>query len=450
MSKQKTESGLGTQPVGRLLFKMALPAVTAQIINVLYNMVDRMFIGHIPQVGAQALTGVGVTMPIIVAVSAFAALVSMGGAPRASIMMGKNEKEKAERILGNCFILIIVVSFLLTAGILLFGEKLLLLFGASENTLGYGLEYLNIYAMGTIFVQLSLGMNAFITTQGYAGTSMCTIVIGAVLNILLDPVLIFALDMGVKGAALATIISQAVSAAWVLRFLTAQKTFLKLRKQYFRIRKEIAAPCIALGLSPFIMQFTESIITVCFNTSLLKYGGDLAVGAMTILVTAMQFMMVPITGITQGAQPIISYNFGAGANERVRRAFKLLLAASMAYSSILWCVCVFFPQIFIGLFTADPRLLEMTAWAIRIYMASALLLGVQLSCQQTFIALGNAKTSIFLAILRKILLLIPLIFILPKILTDQVLGVFLAEPIADFCAVCTTVALFFRTFRKLK
>lgn len=447
---ESNTSNLGTQPVSTLLFKLALPAITAQVINVLYNMVDRMFIGHIPEVGAAALTGVGVTMPVIMAVSAFAALVSMGGAPRAAIMMGRKEKEQAEQIMGNCFVLLVCIAVLLTAAILFFGRDILMLFGASENTIGYAVEYLNVYAMGTIFVQLALGLNAFITTQGHAVTSMITVLIGAVLNLILDPIFIFAFHMGVKGAALATIISQAVSAFWVLRFLTSKKTFLRLGRKFMQVRLNVVMPCIALGVSPFIMQFTESVIIVCFNASLLKYGGDLAVGAMTILSTVMQFAMLPLQGITQGAQPIISYNYGAQNYERVRRTFKLLIVSCLAYSTLLWAVCMFLPQIFIHLFTNDPQLVEVTVWAIGIYMASALLFGAQIGCQQTFIAIGNAKTSIFLAIFRKIILLIPLIFILPQFIENQVMGVFLAEPIADFLAVCTTSALFWRTFKTLK
>lgn len=453
--KQKAEQAdtkeltLGTQPVGRLLFKLALPAITAQIINVLYNMVDRMFIGHIPEVGAKALTGVGVTMPVIMAVSAFAALVSMGGAPRASIMMGRKEKEHAETILGNCFVMLICISLVLTAIILLFGKNILMIFGASENTIGYAMEYLNIYAIGTIFVQLALGLNAFITTQGYANTSMFTVLIGAILNLILDPIFIFALGMGVRGAALATIISQAVSAVWVLKFLTSKKPFLRLQVKYMKVSASVILPCMALGLSPFIMQFTESVIAVCFNTSLLKYGGDLAVGAMTILITVMQFAMLPLQGLTQGAQPIISYNYGAMNYARVRKAFKLLLISCLTYSTVLWAVSMFLPQVFIHMFTNDSQLVRISIWAIRIYMASSLLFGIQIACQQTFIALGNAKTSIFLAVFRKIILLIPLIFVLPLFIEDQVMAVFLAEPIADFCAVCTTATLFYRAFKKL-
>lgn len=441
---------LGSAPVGKLLFQLAFPAITAQIINVLYNMVDRMYIGHIPDIGAQALTGVGVTMPIIMAISAFAALVSMGGAPRAAIMMGRKKHQEAEHILGNCTIMLAIVAVILTIFILLFAEPILLMFGASENTISYALEYLNIYALGTIFVQFALGLNAFITTQGFAKTSMYTVLIGAIINIILDPILIFKFNMGVQGAALATILSQMISCLWVLKFLRSKKSILRIHKHYFKLKKEIAIPCLALGLSPFIMQFTESVIAVCFNSSLLAYGGDVAVGAMTILTSVMQFSMLPLQGLTQGAQPIISYNYGALNEQRVVKTFKLLLISCLSFSTLIWFISVFFPQFFVLIFTKDPELSKFSIWAIRIYMASSCIFGAQIACQQTFIALGNAKTSVFLAILRKILLLIPLIFILPMIFSDKVMAVFLAEPVADFIAVVTTCTLFTISFKKIK
>lgn len=443
------DSKLGSEHIGKLLFQLSLPAITAQIINVMYNMVDRMYIGHIENIGAQALTGVGVTMPIIMAISAFAALVSMGGAPRAAIMMGRQKKGEAENILGNCTIMLIIISIILTVIISLFAEPILMIFGASENTIIYAMEYISIYAIGTIFVQLALGLNAFITTQGYAKTSMYTVLIGAIINIILDPIFIFGLGMGVKGAALATILSQAVSSIWVLKFLTSQKSFLQIKKQYFKLRVNIILPCLALGVSPFIMQFTESVIAVCFNSSLLQYGGDVAVGAMTILTSVMQFSMLPLQGLTQGAQPIISYNYGAMNAQRVAKTFKLLLISCLIFSTIIWSISMFLPQVFVTIFTKDAELSKFTIWALRIYMASSCIFGAQIACQQTFIALGNAKTSVFLAILRKIILLIPLIFILPNFFDNKVMAVFLAEPVADFLAVCTTVTLFIISFRKV-
>lgn len=448
--EETKEVDLGSGSIGSLLFRLALPAITAQIINVLYNMVDRMYIGHIKGVGADALTGVGVTMPVIMAISAFAALVSMGGAPRASIMMGKGDKATAEKILGNCTTMLIGVAVVLTVAFLVFGRQILMLFGASDNTVTYAVDYMSIYAAGTVFVQLSLGLNAFINAQGYAKTGMFTVMIGAVCNIILDPVFIFGFGMGVKGAALATIISQAISCFWVLKFLNSKKSFLRMKKKNLRLERSILLPCLALGVSPFIMQFTESVISVCFNTSLLKYGGDVAVGAMTILTSVMQFSMLPLQGLTQGAQPIESYNFGAGNLERVSRVFRLLLISCLLYSTALWAISEFAPSVFVGIFTNDEQLMQFARWALRIYMGTSLMFGAQIACQQTFIALGNAKCSLFLALLRKVILLIPLIFILPLFFENKVFAVFLAEPIADGLAVLTTVTLFAITFRKLK
>lgn len=442
------ENELGTKPIGRLLFSLALPAITAQIVNVLYNMVDRMYIGHIPKVGAQALTGVGVSLPVIMLIAAFAALVSMGGAPRASIMMGKGRQDVAEQILGNCTAALVAVASVLTVVTLLFGRPLLLMFGASENTIGYAWDYMSIYAVGTVFVQLALGLNSFITAQGFSKISMLTVLIGAVCNIILDPILIFGFNMGVQGAALATIISQGISAAWVVKFLCGKKTYLRISRQNLRIRPKVFLPCMALGLSPFIMQSTESVLAVCFNSSLLKYGGDLAVGAMTILSSVMQFSMLPLQGLTQGAQPIISYNYGAEKKDRVRRCFFLLLRACLSYSMVLWLVVMLFPQIFAGMFTGDEQLIAITSHALRIYMAVSGIFGIQIACQQTFISMGNAKTSVFLALLRKVILLIPLIFILPNFFANKVDAVFLAEPVADFLAVSVTGTLFFISFRK--
>ncbi len=444
------EADLGKESIGRLLFQLATPAILAQIVNVLYNMVDRMYIGHIPDIGRDALTGVGVTMPFIMAISAFAALVSMGGAPRASIMMGRGDKEQAEKVLGNCTTGLVVIALLLTSVVLVFGEQILGVFGASENTIGYAWGYMRIYALGTIFVQLALGLNAFINAQGYARIGMLTVVIGAVCNIILDPVFIFVFDMGVQGAALATILSQGVSCIWILRFLTGRHSQLKIRRANLRIRLDILLPCVALGLSPFIMQFTESVLSVCFNTSLRSYGGDIAVGAMTILTSVMQFSMLPLQGLTQGAQPIVSFNYGAGNIDRVKKAFRLLLCAAIVYAGLIWATSMLFPQLFAAIFTDDAELMAFTQWAMRIYMAASIIFGVQVACQQTFIALGNAKTSVFLALLRKVILLIPLIFILPMFFENKVMAVFLAEPVADFIAVSVTATLFFRQYRTLQ
>lgn len=447
---ENSKTRLGTERIGKLLFELSVPAITAQIINVLYNIVDRAYIGHIPEVGTQALTGVGVTMPVVMAISAFAALAAMGSAPRAGIMMGKKDYDAAEKIMGGSLFTLIVLAAALTASILLFGENILMMFGASAQTITYALDYINVYALGTIFVQLTLGLNAFISIQGFAKTSMLTVMIGAALNIALDPVFIFVLGMGVKGAAFATILSQGVSCIWVLSFLSSKKSILHIKRKNLRFNRKIMFPCIALGMSPFIMQFTESILFVCFNSSLQKYGGDLAVGAMTILSSAMQFSMLPLQGLTQGAQPVISYNYGAGKRERVRKAFRILLMCCCVYSVSFWCICMFAPQPLVMIFADSQELIEFTTWVIRIYMAVSCILGIQVACQQTFVAIGNAKTSMFLALLRKVFLLIPLIYLLPHLLQDQVMAVFLAEPVADTIAVTATAVLFFFQYRKLK
>ncbi len=441
---------LGREPVKKLLFKLAVPTVIAQLVNVLYNIVDRIYIGHMPGDGALALTGVGVCMPLILVVSAFAALVSSGGAPRASIRMGENDYPAAEKILGNCFSVLLIISACLTAVLLLFNRELLLLFGASENTIGYASSYMTIYALGTVFVQMTLGLNMFITAQGFAKIGMLTVLIGAVCNIILDPVFIFIFQMGVRGAALATILSQAVSCIWCIVFLTRDKTFIRIKRSCMKIEKAVILPCLALGTATFIMQFSESIISVCFNSSLLKYGGDTAVGAMTICASIMQFAMLPLQGIGQGAQPISSYNYGARNAERVKETFKLLLTTCMIYSVLLYLGIMLFPKVFASIFSNDPALIDYTAGAMRVYCAVLFVFGIQLSCQLTFTSIGNAVCSIIVAVVRKFVLLIPLIYILPSLpfLTDKAIAVFMAEPVADVIAVTFTVILFTSEFRK--
>ncbi len=439
---------LGTEPVGKLLLKLAVPTVAAQIVNMLYNIVDRIYIGHMPGNGDLALTGVGVCLPIIMIVSAFAALASAGGAPRASIYMGQGDKESAEKTLGSCLALQMVVSAVLTAVLLIFGKTLLMSFGASPETIVYAAAYLNIYAIGTVFVQITLGMNAFITAQGFTKTSMLTVLLGAILNIVLDPIFIFAFRMGVRGAALATVISQGMSCIWVLVFLSGSKTSLKLKKENMVLRKKFILPCIALGLAPFIMQSSESIISVCFNSSLQRYGGDIAVGAMTILTSVTQFAALPVQGVAQGAQPISSYNYGAGNKERVKKTFFILLSVSLSYTVILWCLVMAFPQMFVLIFNDNPALVSFAAAALRIYYFGMGIFGIQMACQMTFISLGNAKASIIVAVVRKFVLLLPLIYIMPALMNDKTRAVYTAEPIADILAVSFTAVLFIFEFRK--
>ena len=446
MTQDKTF--LGTEPIGKLLLKLAVPTVVAQLANMLYNIVDRIYIGHMPGDGSLALTGVGVCLPLIMIISAFAALVASGGAPRASIAMGKGDHDLAEKLLGGCFTLQIVISAILTAVMLIWSRDLLLMFGASENTIGYAADYMRIYAIGTLFVQLTLGMNAFITAQGFATTGMLTVLIGAVANIALDPLFIYGLGMGVRGAALATVISQGLSCVWVICFLRGKKTLLRLKRENLLVSPKLILPCVALGLAAFIMQSSESIISVCFNSSLLRYGGDVAVGAMTILSSVMQFAMLPLQGIAQGAQPISSYNYGARNADRVRQTFRLLLRVCLAYSVVLWAGIMLFPRGFAGIFTPDAELLDFTARALRIYCAMLFLFGIQIACQMTFVSIGNAPCSILVAVLRKFVLLLPLIFLLPSLLPDKVTAVYLAEPVADAIAVTCTALLFSRQFKK--
>lgn len=448
MQTEDKNSFLGTEPLGKLLARLAVPTVLAQIVNMLYNIVDRIYIGHIPDVGNDALTGVGVCLPIILFVSAFAALISVGGAPRASICMGRQDNAAAERIMGTCLTAQVVASAILTAVMLIFGRGMLMAFGASVNTIDYALDYIRIYAIGTVFVQITMGMNAYITAQGFAKVGMYTVLIGAILNIVLDPVFIFALHLGVKGAAIATVISQAVSCVWVLIFLSGDRTTLRIRRGNLRLDFKVLLPCIALGISPFIMQSSESVISVCFNSSLQRYGGDMAVGAMTILSSVMQFANLPLSGLAQGAQPITGYNFGAGNRERVKGTFFLLLKVSLAYSVTLWALVMLFPSVFAGVFTPDNALRAFTAPALRVFCASMWIFGLQMSCQMTFVAIGNAVSSIMAAVMRKFILLLPLIYIMPRLVSNKTMGVYMAEPVADFLAVIFTVSLFAVQFKK--
>ena len=444
------ENKLGTQPVGKLLIQMSLPAITAQVINALYNIVDRIYIGHLPEVGSLALASLGVAFPLIMIISAFAALVGIGGAPRAAIALGAGRKDEAEKILGNSFSALGIMSVVLTVVFLLSSETLLTWFGATENSLPMAKEYFTIYVLGTISVQMALGLNTFISSQGFSTTSMLTVLIGAVSNIILDPILIYGFDMGVRGAAVATVISQTISAVWVLIFLTGKKTILKIKPQNMKLNKSILLPTLALGISPFIMQSTESLVQLTFNAQIKRYGGtevDMLISAMSILLSCMQFFTLPIVGLTQGAQPIVSYNYGAKKIDRVKKAFRLLLTSAMIYTTTVWALTLLFPQVFIQLFSSDPALMEFAPKFLRIFMAGMLLLGAQFSCQQTFVSLGQAKVSMILALLRKIILLIPLALILPVIFGFN--GILFAEPVADILASLSTATVFFLMTRKL-
>lgn len=441
---------LAAAPVPKAFFKLAVPAVAAQLINILYNLVDKMFIGHIPEVGKQALAGVGVTTPVILAISAFAALVSMGGAPKASIFLGKGEKEQAEKVMGSCTWMLLLLSILLTAVMLVFGRPILLLFGASEDTISFAADYMNIYCLGTLFTQLTLGLNAFITAQGKTLISMRNVAVGAATNILLDALLINGFHMGVRGAALATILSQGVSACFVIRYLCTEKSLLCLHFRDIRFDGVLLWPCILLGTSPALMQLTENLVAISFNTSLQKYGGDMAVSSMSILNSVMQFVMLLLPGLVQGAQPLLSYNLGSKSIPRVKKTFQLLLICCVSGSFLIWLLCMTVPGAVASIFTNDAALIDYTEWSMRVYLPMLLIYGIQVACQYSFVALDQAPKAIFLTVWRKIILLIPLIFLLPHIWPDAVTGVYLAEPIADTIAICTTAPMFYAYYRKLK
>ncbi|HBG1536063.1 TPA: MATE family efflux transporter [Clostridioides difficile] len=439
---ENSNTNLGSESVGKLLFKLATPAIIAQIVNVLYNIVDRIFIGRMEN-GEVAMAGVGVAFPIIIIITACSYLIGMGGGPLAAIKMGEQNNDEAEKIMSNSFSVLVILAILLTIGFKIGKEPLLWMFGASESTIGYSMDYLNIYLIGTVFFQISMGMNTFINTQGFATTGMMTVAIGALINIILDPIFIFGFNMGVKGAALATIIAQGVSAIWVLMFLFGKKSILKIKKKYMIPKASIILPVLGLGISPFIMQSTESLVLIALNSKLQMYGGDLAVGSMAIMSSIMQILMLPNMGVTQGAQPIISYNYGSGQLDRVKKTFKLCLLSCFTYSTILWLLLMIFPAFFVSIFNKNPQLLSMTSWSIKIYFAGAFMFGIQIACQQTFLALGKATISLVLALLRKIVLLIPLIFILPTFFNEKLFAVILAEPVADITAATITAISFF-------
>lgn len=447
---KNVSSPLGTAPIGKLMLKLALPTVVAQIVNLLYNIVDRIYIGHIEGVGADALTGVGLCLPMIMMMNAFAMLGASGGAPRAAIALGQGRKDEAEKILGNCSTMLLIFSAMITVAFLLFAEPLLRLFGASDATLPYALAYMNIYSCGSVFVLLVLGLNTFLTAQGFSNFAMITTLIGAIINLILDPVLIFGFGMGVEGAAIATVISQAVGSLWVLWFLVkGKKTILRLRLASMSLIGRVVGPCLALGVSGFVMMATESFLNISFNASLQEFGGDIAVGSMTIISSCMQLALMPASGICQGCQPIISYNFGAGNTDRVKACFKRQLLLCGGYTTAFWALSMLFPQILVKIFNSDPALVEHTIWTMRVYMAGIFAMGFQVTCQQCFMALGQAKVSLLLACLRKLILLIPLIFILPLFMDNKVFAVFLAEPVSDILAATVTVTVFATRFNKI-
>ncbi len=434
---------LGTEPLGKLIISMALPSVAAQLVNVIYNMVDRIYIGHIPGAGAQALTGLGISLPVILLIQAFSSLAGMGGAPQASIQLGRGDRDRAEKILGNSVAMLAAFAVVLTAGFYLFKTPLLYLFGASDATIIYAQDYLNIYLAGTVFVMAYQGLNMYISCQGHARTAMVSVLIGAVLNIGLDPLFIFALGMGIQGAALATIISQGVSAVWVVSFLLSKRTGLHIRRKNIRPDGKIIGAIAALGISPFVMQSTESLINIVLNSSLRTDGGDLYVGALTIMQSVLQLIVIPVQGFSQGVQPIISYNFGAGKIARVKKTFQTSLSAIWAFGFVFTGIVMLFPGFFAGLFTSDAQLLRLTEAKMPLFLAGLLIFGIQMTCQSTFMGLGRAKISLFIALWRKVILLIPLALILPRFMGVD--GVYWAEPLADGISAVTAGILFVLT-----
>lgn len=449
MDNQQISSPLATARIPRLMLKMATPTVVAQIVNLLYNIVDRIYIGHIPDVGDLALTGVGICMPLMLFMNAFAMLAGAGGAPRAAIAMGQGNKTEANRIMGNCFTMLLIFAAGISILYIAAAEPILRFFGGSENTLPYAVEYMDVISIGAVFTLIVMGMNPFLTTQGFTSFSMLTTLIGAVTNIILDPILIFGLDMGVRGAAVATVSSQIISAVFVMWFLTkGKRSLLRLKLSSMKLKGAVIGPCLALGISGFVMVATESLLSVCFNSSLQKYGGDLAVGAMTIITSCAQLITMPTSGICQGCQPIVSFNYGAGNKDRVRQCFKLQMLICGSYTILFWLASVLVPGVFVRVFNDDPNLVSYTSWSMRIYMAGIFSLGFQLTCQQCFMALGQAKVSLLLACLRKLILLIPLIFILPNFFDNKVFAVFLAEPVSDIIAASVTVTVFALRFQK--
>lgn len=443
---QSTDTALGTEKISSLMLRLCVPAVAAQLVNVLYNVVDRIYIGQ--GVGPLALTGLGVCMPILLLISAFSSFAGMGGAPLAAIRLGAGDKDGAEKILGNSTTMLLFLSVVLTAVFQIFKTPLLYAFGASDSLVGYAGDYITVYLWGTVFVQLSLGLNTFISAQGNAKTAMYSVLLGAGVNIVLDPIFIFGFGMGVRGAALATIISQGCSAVWVVAYLTGHKTVLRLRRCNMRPHARTIGKIAALGISPFIMQSTESLVSITMNTGLQRYGGDLYVGSMTVLQSVMQMLVMPIQGFAQGVQPIISYNYGARQPARVKEAFRKMLRISFGLTCVISLLCLFIPGVFARMFTEDAQLIALVKKVMPLFMAGMWAFGAQMACQTTFMGLGQAKISLFLALLRKVILLIPLALVLPKV-TQNVMGIYAAEPIADIVAAGVTLTAFILSSKKL-
>ena len=444
---QDKEKKMATEAIGKLMISMAVPSIIAQIINILYSIVDRIYIGHIKGVGMEALTGVGVTFPIITLISAFSAFVGAGGAPLAAIWLGKGDRKRAEKILGNGVTLLVFFTVILMAFFYAFQKPLLYLFGASDATIGYAVSYISVYLAGTIFVELALGLNAFIISQGQSRTAMMAVLLGAASNIILDPIFIFALGMGVKGAAYATVISQALSALWTVGFLISRKSSLTIKWQAMKPDFPVIGNVMALGISPFIMRATESLISIVLNNGLQKYGGDIYVGSLTIMQSVMQMYSAPLGGFTQGVQPIISYNFGAGNFDRVKKLYRSMITVCFLFAAMATVLVMIFPGFFAGMFTNDAQLIALVEKMMPIFMCGMLIFGLQQGIQPTFLALGQAKLSLFIAIFRKVILLVPLALVLP--LKFGVMGIYYAEPVSDVLSAVTATVLFLLNIKKI-
>ena len=448
MEKNKNDFTIG--PVWRVVMRMAVPLMLAQLVNVLYSVVDRMYIGHIPGIGALALTGLGLTMPIVSIVTAFASLCGTGGGPLCSIARGEGRKDYAEKIMGNTFCLLLILGVVITAVLLIFSEPILYLFGASDDTIVYALEYLDIYIWGTVFTMISLGMNHFINAQGFARIGMLTVVVGAVINIVLDPIFIFALDMGISGAALATVIAQGVSAAWALRFLLSDKAILDLKLKNMALQASLVGRILGLGVTGFVMSITNALVQIACNTQLQRFGGDTYVGAMTVINSVREVSFMAAHGLTAGAQPVLGYNYGAGAYSRVKKGIRFISAAGVLYSLAIWLIIILIPGTLTRIFNDDPALVSVCERAMRIYFCGYCLMALQLAGQCTFVGLGKSRQAVFFSLLRKAIIVTPLVYLLPAIPAMGVDGVFWSEPISDFIGgVCCYLTMYFTVYRKL-
>ena len=448
MTKQGQDFSQGS--IGRHVVAQAVPLIIAQLIQLLYNLVDRIYIGHLPGENGMALTGIGLVFPIVTLVTAFTNLFGVGGAPLCSIARGAGKTERAEKIMGNCLTLLFATSFFIMALCYLLKRPVLYLFGASDNTYPYADAYLKIYLLGTVFSMVGTGMNNFITVQGFPAVAMYTTVIGAVINLILDPVLIFLFHMGIEGAAIATVFAQGVSALWVMRFLTGKRALLRLRKKNFLLEAGLVKEILSLGLSGFIMSATNCVSQVACNSMLRIYGGDLYIGIMTILNSVREVISMPVSGITNGAQPILGYNFGARKYSRVKQGIRFMTAAGSIYTLIAWLVLLLFPHPFLMLFTSNQEMIREGVAAIQIYFAGFVFMLFLFSGQSAFVGLGKSKQAVFFSLFRKVIIVLPLTILLPAVNNLGIYGVYLAEPISNVIGgLACFLTMYFLVYRKL-